>query len=84
MGYKPRHCGRNYRRLSGFYGQICCVVPAYRVLTDDNRFSADIIQGICYSLAFLLQLDARSMSIPAPARLAEDFALRGCDLFRAA
>ena len=61
-----------------------CRVPAYRVLIDDSRFSADTIQSICYSLTFLHQLDARSMAIPAPARVAEDFALRGCDLFRAA
>jgi len=43
----------------------------YTVLHDDNKFTADALQAICYGLCYIYARSTRSVSIPAPVYYAD-------------
>ncbi|KAL0567403.1 hypothetical protein V5O48_014595 [Marasmius crinis-equi] len=43
----------------------------YHVLSDDNHFTADALQGLCYGLCHVFARSTRTISIPAPVAYAD-------------
>ena len=57
--------------------------PRFTTLIDENEFTADELQGLCYALCFGHQIIRVPTSLPSPVYIATRYAERGRELISA-